>query len=175
MFFHHMNLQNQTITKIAAGLEASEYSAVEITGEYLKAIQKDTTNSFISSDPEFALQAAAEADRRRAEGRASVLTGVPIAIKDVLTVQGLVATAGSKILQNYRPPYTATSVERLQRAGMIIVGKTNCDEFAMGSSNENSAYGTVLNPLDITRVPGGSSGGSAAAVAGGLAPVFHFL
>ncbi len=171
MFFHHMNLQNQTITKIAAGLEASEYSAVEITGEYLKAIQKDTTNSFISSDPEFALQAAAEADRRRAEGRASVLTGVPIAIKDVLTVQGLVATAGSKILQNYRPPYTATSVERLQRAGMIIVGKTNCDEFAMGSSNENSAYGTVLNPLDITRVPGGSSGGSAAAVAGGLAPV----
>jgi aspartyl-tRNA(Asn)/glutamyl-tRNA(Gln) amidotransferase subunit A len=165
-----MNLQEQTITSIAAGLESGEFSAVELTGEYLKAIEADKTNSFISSDPQFALEAAAKADQTRAEGQASVLTGVPIAIKDVLTVKGLLATGGSKILQNYYPPYTATSVARLQQAGMVIVGKTNCDEFAMGSSNENSAYGSVLNPVDITRVPGGSSGGSAAAVAGGLAP-----
>ncbi len=170
MFLLPMNLQKLTITKIATGLETGEFSAVELTGEYLKAIQADQTNSFISFDPEFTLRAAVEADKKRAEGQASVLTGVPIAIKDVLTVKGLGATAGSKILQNYRPPYTATSVERLQRAGMVVLGKTNCDEFAMGSSNENSAYGNVLNPFDVTRVPGGSSGGSAAAVAGGLAP-----
>lgn len=165
-----MKIKGLTLTQIAADLDAKKYSAVELTQEYLQAIQADRYNCFITAAPERALAQAAAADQRRSEGQETALTGVPLGIKDVLTVQGIRATAGSKILQNYSPPYTATAVARLESAGTITLGKTNCDEFAMGGSNENSAYGNVLNPIDPTRVPGGSSGGSAAAVTAGLAP-----
>ncbi|HKR99268.1 MAG TPA: amidase, partial [Candidatus Dormibacteraeota bacterium] len=116
-------------------------------------------------------QADAALQRLRSGEPVPALCGVPIALKDVLCVEDVETTAGSKILAGYLPPYTATAVQRLFDAGAVCVGKTNCDEFAMGSSNENSAYGPVGNPWDIERVPGGSSGGSAATVAGGSVPV----
>ena len=165
-----MKLELLTIKQIAGDLAAHKYSAVELTTEYLQAIHRDRHNCFITVADERALRQAQAADIRRAKNQETALTGIPLAIKDVLVVQGLRATAGSAILQNYFPPYTATAVERLEAAGTITLGKTNCDEFAMGASNENSAFGKVLNPLDPTRVPGGSSGGSAAALAAHLAP-----
>jgi aspartyl-tRNA(Asn)/glutamyl-tRNA(Gln) amidotransferase subunit A len=126
-------------------------------------------NSFLALSKERALAQAAKIDAMAAKGEAlPVLAGVPIGIKDVLTMTGSPATAGSKILKGYMPPYDATAVKRLEAAGAVLVGKLNCDEFAMGSSNENSAYGPVLNPRALDRVPGGSSGGSAAAVAAGF-------
>src|SRR5271165_3278681 len=129
-----------------------------------------TIHAYLSLDREGALARAAEIDAKAAAGEAlPVLAGVPMGIKDVLVVDGQPATAGSKILEGYRPPYTATAVKRLIDAGAVLLGKLNCDEFAMGSSNENSAYGPVRNPHDTERVPGGSSGGSAAAVAAGMA------
>ncbi|MFH0873475.1 MAG: Asp-tRNA(Asn)/Glu-tRNA(Gln) amidotransferase subunit GatA [Candidatus Komeilibacteria bacterium] len=165
-----MKLEHLTIRQIAGDLAAKKYSAVELTEDYLRAIHQDRHNCFITVADERARQQAQVADDRRSRGEETALTGVPLAIKDILVVKGLLATAGSKILQNYIPPYTATAVERLESAGTVTLGKTNCDEFAMGASNENSAYGNVLNPFDPTRVPGGSSGGSAAAVAANLAP-----
>ncbi|HEY6447976.1 MAG TPA: Asp-tRNA(Asn)/Glu-tRNA(Gln) amidotransferase subunit GatA [Acidobacteriaceae bacterium] len=127
-------------------------------------------HAYLSVDRERALAQAAHIDDLHAKGEALPrLAGVPLGIKDVLTVEGMPATAGSKILEGYQPPYTATAVQRLAEAGAVFLGKLNCDEFAMGSSNENSAYGPVHNPHDVTRVPGGSSGGSAAAVAAGMA------
>jgi aspartyl-tRNA(Asn)/glutamyl-tRNA(Gln) amidotransferase subunit A len=129
-----------------------------------------TINAFITVTAERALAAADESDARIARGEPlRPLEGVPVAVKDNMVVSGVRTTCGSKILDNYVPPYTATAVERLEAAGAVILGKTNCDEFAMGSSNENSAYGPVRNPWDLDRVPGGSSGGSAAAVAAGMA------
>ncbi|WP_050058399.1 Asp-tRNA(Asn)/Glu-tRNA(Gln) amidotransferase subunit GatA [Silvibacterium bohemicum] len=154
------------------GIAESPNSAVASTEECLRAIetQNPIINAFLSVDTEGALAQAKRIDEAAAAGSArGALAGVPIGIKDVLTVEGMPATAGSKILEGYRPPYTATAVRKLIDAGAVILGKINCDEFAMGSSNENSAYGPVRNPHDTDRVPGGSSGGSAAAVAAGMA------
>lgn len=158
------------IDTISQGFKAGKFSSEELTKEYLRKIKADDTNSFISINEE-ALAEAKQADERLRAGKGTILTGVPLAVKDILLVKGLPATGGSKILENYIATYTATAVQRLQDAGMVILGKTNCDEFAMGTSNENSAFGPVKNPHDKTRVPGGSSGGSAAAVAADLAPV----
>ena len=136
----------------------------------VKAAEKlnETLNAFLEIDREGALQRAAEIEK---SGNQGPLAGIPIAVKDNICVRGLQASCGSKILGNYHPPYNATVIERLINAGAVVIGKTNCDEFAMGSSNENSAFGPVKNPWDTTRVSGGSSGGSAAAVAAGIVPV----
>ncbi len=130
-------------------------------------------NAFLQIDRAGALERAAQLESKRPEGLApnAPLVGVPIAVKDNICVRGLQASCGSRILGKYHPPYNATVIERLNAAGAVIVGKTNCDEFAMGSSNENSAFGPVRNPWDTERVPGGSSGGSAAAVAARIVPV----
>src|SRR5688500_3069692 len=128
----------------------------------------ETLNAFLQIDRDGALQRATEIEK---SGGAGPLAGVPLAVKDNICVKGMQASCGSKILGDYYPPYNATVIERLNKAGAVIIGKTDCDEFAMGSSNENSAFGPVKNPWDTSRVPGGSSGGSAAAVAAGIVPV----
>ncbi|MBU1202895.1 Asp-tRNA(Asn)/Glu-tRNA(Gln) amidotransferase subunit GatA [Patescibacteria group bacterium] len=165
-----MNLDKLTIDKIRKGLDAGDFSSEEITTAYLEQIKKDDTNSFISIN-EQAISEAKEADKKIKQGKASLFTGLPIAVKDVILVKGSQTTAGSKMLADYQATYTATAIQKLQKQSVVILGKTNCDEFAMGTSNENSAYGPVLNPRDKTRVPGGSSGGSAAAIAANLAPI----
>src|ERR1044071_1312991 len=131
----------------------------------------DTLNAFLQIDRDGALNRADELGAAGEQASRGALYGVPVALKDNICVRGLQATCGSRILANYHPPYDATVIERLREAGAVIVGKTNCDEFAMGSSNENSAFGAVKNPWDLGRVPGGSSGGSAVAVAAGIVPV----
>lgn len=161
-----------TIHELRASLAAHTASAVETAQACFDCIDSEdkVIHAFLSLDREGALKKAREIDAAAAKGEPlPALAGVPIGIKDVLTLEGLPATAGSKILEGYRPPYTATAIRRLADAGAVLLGKMNCDEFAMGSSNENSAYGPVRNPHAIDRVPGGSSGGSAAAVAAGMA------
>ena len=161
-----------SIDGIRSALERRETTATAIAEECLGRIaSKDPQiHAWLSVDRDYALAQAARIDDLVAKGEPLPrLAGVPIGIKDVLTLEGFPATAGSKILEGYRPPYTATAVQRLADAGAIFPGKLNCDEFAMGSSNENSAYGPVHNPHALDRVPGGSSGGSAAAVAAGMA------
>jgi aspartyl-tRNA(Asn)/glutamyl-tRNA(Gln) amidotransferase subunit A len=163
-----------TISAIREALHAKKICARELTAEFYRRIERRNPelNAFLALSPERAFARADKVDEAIAKNETlPPLAGAPIAIKDVISTQGIRTTCGSKILETYVPPYDATAVERLESAGAIILGKTNCDEFAMGSSNENSAYGPVRNPVARDRVPGGSSGGSAAAVAAGLAVV----
>jgi len=161
-----------TISSVRAALTAKKISARELATEFYGRIDRRNPelNAYLTLSPERAYAQADRIDAAIASGDAlPPLAGVPIAIKDVISTQGIRTTCASKILETYVPPYDATAVERLDRAGAVFLGKTNCDEFAMGGSNENSAYGPVRNPVAPDRVPGGSSGGSAAAVAAGLA------
>ncbi len=160
-------LYELTIHEALAGLRAGEFSAVALTQALLDRIDAvdSQVKAYLTVTREQALEGARNADARRARGEDAPLLGVPLAIKDVLATEGIETTCGSQILKGFKPPYTATAVKRLETAGAIILGKVNCDEFAMGSSNENSGYFVTHNPWDLDRVPGGSSGGSAAAVA----------
>src|SRR5580692_3106433 len=161
-----------TIDSVRAALAAKKISARELARDFYKRIEARNSelNAYLTLSEERAYAQADRVDALIAAGKAlPSMAGVPIGIKDVISTRGVRTTCGSKILENYVPPYDATAVERLEAAGAVILGKTNCDEFAMGSSNENSAYGAVRNPEATDRVPGGSSGGSAAAVAAGLA------
>ncbi len=164
---------DKSLSELSAGLKAGEFSSVELTQHYLDriALYDGELNSFISVTEEQALAGAKNADEQIAAGTSGTLTGIPIAYKDLFCTDGVRTSCASKMLDNFIAPYNATVVEKLTEAGMPMLGKTNMDEFAMGSSNENSYYGAVKNPWDLSRVPGGSSGGSAAAVCAKLAPV----
>lgn len=163
-------MHTQTIKQLSALLQSKTVSAVELAQSFLARIQQDDHNAFLHVDEALTLEQAKRADTVIAQGEANALTGVPIAHKDIFVTQGWRSTAGSKMLENYISPFDATVVENANAAGMVTLGKLNCDEFAMGSSNENSYFGPVKNPWDKTAVSGGSSGGSAAAVAAYLAP-----
>ncbi|MBQ5947546.1 Asp-tRNA(Asn)/Glu-tRNA(Gln) amidotransferase subunit GatA [Massilia sp. ST3] len=163
-------MHTKTIKELSAALHAKQVSATELARHYLGRIEASGHNAFLHVDPELTLAQAASADERLAQGTAGPLTGVPIAHKDIFVTRGWRTTAGSKILEGYASPFDATVVDRFKAAGMVTLGKANLDEFAMGSANENSAYGAVKNPWDPLAVPGGSSGGSAAAIAARLAP-----
>ena len=165
---------HSSAAEMAAALSKNETTSVELTKLHLDQISKvdGKVHAFLHVDTEGALAQAAEVDAKRASGeQISPLAGVPLALKDVLTQKGIPTTAGSKILEGWRPPYDSTVVSKLKAAGVVILGKTNMDEFAMGSSTENSAYGTTQNPWDLSRIPGGSGGGSAAALASFQAPL----
>lgn len=162
-------MENRTITQILDDLAQGRYSSVELTQAYLTDIESARSlNAYITVFEDEALAAAARADEARARQETGLLTGVPIAHKDIFCTEGARTSAASRMLDNFVAPYSATVVEKLSGAGAITLGKTNMDEFAMGSSNENSYYGQARNPWDLDRVPGGSSGGSAVAVAAGL-------
>ena len=165
-------MHTKSLTELAALLESKAVSSVELTQHFLRRIKQydGELNSFISVTEEAALKQAKAADERRSKGNAGPLTGVPIAHKDIFCTAGVKTSCASKMLDNFVAPYNATVVDKLQQAGVVALGKTNMDEFAMGSSNENSYYGPVKNPWATDCVPGGSSGGSAACVAAGLAP-----
>ena len=163
-------LHNMTVAQLAETLQTKQASAVEVATAFLARTGGNPHNAFLDIDSEVTLAQAQASDARIAAGTAGALEGVPIAHKDVFVTRDFATTAGSKILSGYRSPFDATVVQKLNTAGMVTLGKVNCDEFAMGSANENSAYGAVTNPWNTSRVPGGSSGGSAAAVAARLAP-----
>jgi aspartyl-tRNA(Asn)/glutamyl-tRNA(Gln) amidotransferase subunit A len=169
-----MSLTRRTAAELSESLASGETTSVEITRAHLDRIAEidETVHAFLHVDDEGALAQAAAADERRAAGNAaSPLDGVPIAVKDVMATAGMPTTCGSRILEGWIPPYDATVVARLRAAGLPILGKTNMDEFAMGSSTEHSAYGTTRNPWDLERIPGGSGGGSSASVAAYEAPL----
>jgi aspartyl-tRNA(Asn)/glutamyl-tRNA(Gln) amidotransferase subunit A len=165
-------MYNLTIAELIKGLQSKAFSSVELTEHFLERIARlnPEYNAVITLTAEQALKAAAAADKRLAAGNAPALCGVPIVHKDIFCTQGVRTSCGSKMLDNFIPPYNATVVENFEQAGAVVLGKTNMDEFAMGSSNETSFYGPVKNPWATDCVPGGSSGGSAAAVAARLAP-----
>lgn len=164
-------LNKLTLTEAREKLREGEITAIELTQAHLDHIAAldDQIKAFITVTPDEALTMAAEADKRLQAGDTSPLLGIPLAIKDVLCTEGVQTTCGSRLLEGFRPPYTSTAVQQLFEAGAVMVGKTNTDEFAMGSSTENSGYFTTRNPWDTNRVPGGSSGGSAAAIAAHMA------
>ena len=165
-------MHDKTIAQLSAGLAAGEFSSEELTRAFLERIERFNPglNAFITVTAEAASTQARAADQRRQRGAAGPLTGVPIAQKDIFCTDGVRTSCGSRMLDRFIAPYNATVVEKLNAAGMVMLGKTNMDEFAMGSSNETSFYGPVRNPWDLDAVPGGSSGGSAAAVAARLTP-----
>lgn len=168
-------MYNKPITQIAKDLAQKKYSSVELTQELFKRIKQfdSNLNCFITLTEDLALKQAKKADEiylKNPKNNQNILAGIPLAIKDIFCTENIKTTCGSKMLANFIAPYDATVIAKLKDAGSVFLGKTNMDEFAMGSSNENSAFGSVKNPLDLERVPGGSSGGSAAAVAAGFAP-----
>ncbi|MFM7144992.1 MAG: amidase, partial [Actinomycetales bacterium] len=168
------DLIRQSAATLASAIAEREVSAVEVAQAHLDRIAAvdDRVHAFLYVDAQGALAAAQSVDDRLAAGeRLGPLAGVPLALKDVLTMRGVPTTCGSRVLQGWRPPYDASVVERLRAAGIVVLGKTNMDEFAMGSSTEHSAYGPTHNPWDLERIPGGSGGGSAAALAAFEAPL----
>jgi aspartyl-tRNA(Asn)/glutamyl-tRNA(Gln) amidotransferase subunit A len=165
-------MYRKTLAQLSHALQTKEISSVELTQHFLDRIQQQDKhiNSYITVCQEFALEQAKTADGRIADGKAGPLTGIPFAQKDIFCTQGIKTSCASKMLDNFIAPYNATLIEKFNQAGAVTLGKTNMDEFAMGSSNENSYYGATKNPWDLNRIPGGSSGGTAAAVAARLAP-----
>ncbi len=165
-------MHNKTIAELSRGLREGDFSSEELTRHFLERINRldNSLNSFITVSEELALAQAKQADAQIAAGEVGALTGIPLAQKDIFCTDGVKTSCGSKMLDNFIAPYNATSVEQLNAAGTVMLGKTNMDEFAMGSSNETSFYGAVKNPWNTDTVPGGSSGGSAAAVAARLTP-----
>ncbi len=167
-----MNLTELTIKELSEKLASKEVTSVEVTQAFLDRIEATDpkVHAFVTVIKEEALAEAALQDKKIAEGNSTPLTGIPMAVKDIFCTKGIKTTCSSKMLENFIPPYDATIIKKLKEAGVVIIGKLNMDEFAMGSSTENSAFFQTLNPWDLTRVPGGSSGGSAAAVASDMTP-----
>ncbi|MCK5268036.1 MAG: Asp-tRNA(Asn)/Glu-tRNA(Gln) amidotransferase GatCAB subunit A, partial [Spirochaetes bacterium] len=171
-----MNIHELSVTVLKEKLENKELSSHEIVSHFLSRIEtdrkkNDRINAFIEIFRDKALKDAAEADKKNAAGNSGELLGIPLALKDNLNLTGFPTTCGSKILEGYNSIYDACVVTNLKNSGTIFLGKTNMDEFAMGSSNETSTYGIVRNPVDRSRIPGGSSGGSASSIAAGFAPI----
>ncbi len=166
-------MHNKSLSELSASLHNGEFSSVELTQHYLDRINTHNSalNAFITVCDDRALEQAKMADQQLQNKTAGILTGIPLAHKDIFCTQGVLTSCASKMLSNFISPYNATVVEKINAAGMVTLGKTNMDEFAMGSSNETSFFGAVKNPWDTKRVPGGSSGGSAAAIAARLAPI----